>query len=100
MILTKNVKRFKIIVQRIGGDVVTKQDIQDGKKIAELFAILSEENKNMAIVYLSALRDKELADSSKDNSQQKPLQNQSFGALKKCQNKKKKSQRKIKRKHN
>ena len=69
---------------------MTKQDIQDGKKIAELFAILSEENKNMAIVYLSALRDKELADSSKDNSQQKPLQNQSFGALKKCQNKKEK----------
>lgn len=96
LILTKNAKRFTIIVQRIGGDVVTKQDIQDGKKIAELFAILSEENKNMAIVYLSALRDKELADSSKDNRQQKPLENQVFGALKKCQNKKEKVKKKNK----
>lgn len=42
---------------------MTEKDIQDGKKIAELFAILSEENKNIAMGYLSALRDKELADS-------------------------------------
>lgn len=40
-------------------------DIEDGKRIADIFATLSEENKNMAIVYLSALRDKEIADSYK-----------------------------------
>lgn len=44
---------------------LTNRDIEDGKKISELFATLSEENKTMAIVYLSALRDKEIADSGK-----------------------------------
>lgn len=39
--------------------------IDEGKRIAALFSDLSEENKMMAIVYLSALRDKELADSGK-----------------------------------
>lgn len=43
----------------------TKKDIEDGKKISALFSTLSEENKTMAIVYLSALRDKEIADSGK-----------------------------------
>ncbi len=43
----------------------TEKDIQDGHKISEIFSTLSEENKNMAIVYLSALRDKEIADSGK-----------------------------------
>ena len=42
-----------------------RNDVEDGKRIADIFATLSEENKNMAIVYLSALRDKEIADSSK-----------------------------------
>lgn len=45
--------------------ILTERDITDGKKISEIFALLSEENKNMAIVYLSALRDKEIADSSR-----------------------------------
>lgn len=40
-----------------------RTDIEDGKRIVDIFANLSEENKNMAIVYLSALRDKEIADS-------------------------------------
>lgn len=44
----------------------TSKDIEDGKKISSLFSTLSEENKTMAIVYLSALRDKEIADSSKN----------------------------------
>lgn len=44
---------------------LTEKDIKDGKRISEIFAVLSEENKNMAIVYLSALRDKEIADSTK-----------------------------------
>lgn len=43
----------------------TSKDIEDGKKISTLFSNLSEENKTMAIVYLSALRDKEIADSGK-----------------------------------
>lgn len=45
-----------------------RNDAEDGKRIADIFATLSEENKNMAIVYLSALRDKEIADSSKRES--------------------------------
>lgn len=43
--------------------VLKKNDIEDGKRIVNIFAGLSEENKNMAVVYLSALRDKEIADS-------------------------------------
>lgn len=43
----------------------TEKDIRDGKRISEIFSELSEENKNMAIVYLSALRDKEVADGKK-----------------------------------
>ncbi|MDE5965864.1 MAG: hypothetical protein K2G89_03435 [Lachnospiraceae bacterium] len=42
-------------------DVSTK-DIDDAKKISSIFADISEESKTMAIVYLSALRDKEIAD--------------------------------------
>ena len=45
--------------------VLERTDIEDGKRIVNIFATLSEENKNMAIVYLSALRDKEIADSYK-----------------------------------
>lgn len=44
---------------------LTSKEIDEGKKISALFATLSEENKTMAIVYLSALRDKEIADSGK-----------------------------------
>ncbi len=45
---------------------LTAKDIEDGKKISAIFSNLSEENKTMAIVYLSALRDKEIADSARD----------------------------------
>lgn len=48
----------------------TSRDIDDGKKISALFSTLSEENKIMAIVYLSALRDKELADSKQQEKKQ------------------------------
>lgn len=40
-------------------------DIEEAKKIMEIFANLSEENKTMAVVYASALRDKELMDTVK-----------------------------------
>lgn len=43
----------------------TEQEIDDGKKLSILFSELSDENKIMAIVYLSALRDKEIADSGR-----------------------------------
>ena len=32
-------------------EVLKNKDIEDGKRIADIFATLSEENKNMAIVY-------------------------------------------------
>ncbi len=41
------------------------RDINAENKIIALFSNLSEENKTMAIVYLSALRDKEIADSGR-----------------------------------
>ncbi len=50
---------------------LTEKDIQDGKRISETFALLSEDAKNMVIVYLSALRDKELADTSKRRERSK-----------------------------
>lgn len=50
--------------------VRTNREIDEGKKISALFSTLSEENKTMAIVYLSALRDKEIADSGKNKELQ------------------------------
>ena len=52
------------------GNVLTNKDIDDGRKISALFSTLSEENKTMAIVYLSALRDKEIADSGRKEKSQ------------------------------
>lgn len=39
-----------------------KKDIEDAKKISTIFSTLSEESKTIAVIYLSALRDKEIAD--------------------------------------
>ena len=39
--------------------------IDDGKRIANLFEKLTDIDKNMALVYLSALLDKELADTER-----------------------------------
>lgn len=50
---------------------LTSRDIDEGKKIAALFSTLSEGNKIMVIAYLSALRDKEIADSGKKEELQK-----------------------------
>jgi len=36
--------------------------ISDGERIANLFEALTEGDKNIVLVYMSALRDKELAD--------------------------------------
>lgn len=38
------------------------KNINDAKRISEIFKQISEESKTMALVYLSALRDKEIAD--------------------------------------
>lgn len=43
----------------------SQKDIEDARKISSIFADISEESKMMAIVYLSALRDKEIADRDK-----------------------------------
>lgn len=52
----------------------TNREIDEGKRISALFSTLSEENKTMAIVYLSALRDKEIADSGKKKELQEVQQ--------------------------
>lgn len=39
--------------------------MDDGKRIANLFEKLTDNDKNMALVYLSALLDKELADTER-----------------------------------
>lgn len=43
---------------------LTTKDIEEGKKLALIFSDLSEQNKTMAMVYVSALRDKEIADNT------------------------------------
>lgn len=61
-------KRYCNITKQQGGVYMlipktrTNREIDEGKRISALFSTLSEENKTMAIVYLSALRDKEIAD--------------------------------------
>lgn len=45
------------------------KDIEDAKKIMEIFVNLSEESKTMAVVYTSALRDRELMETERRQSQ-------------------------------
>ncbi len=45
------------------------KDIEDAKKIMEIFTNLSEESKTMAVVYTSALRDRELMEAERRQSQ-------------------------------
>lgn len=49
-------------------NVLTEKDIEDGKKISALFSNISDESKMMAIVYLSALRDKEIAEDGRTSN--------------------------------
>ena len=49
----------------------TNRDIEDGKRISALFTTISEQGKMMAIAYLSALRDKEVADSRREGGRSK-----------------------------
>lgn len=39
---------------------LTHKDLEEGKKISDVFASLDEVSKTMAMVYISALRDKQL----------------------------------------
>lgn len=48
----------------------TEKEIDEGKRISALFSTLSEEGKTMAMVYLSALRDKEIIDNEKKELQE------------------------------
>lgn len=41
------------------------KNIEDAGKILNIFSDISEESKTMVLVYLSALRDKEIADRGK-----------------------------------
>lgn len=41
---------------------LSDKDLEDGKKLKNIFENLSETGKIMATVYLSALRDKEMAE--------------------------------------
>lgn len=45
--------------------ILTKKDIEDGKKLNEIFKDLSWGAKLQAQAYISALRDKEAADNQK-----------------------------------
>ena len=46
-------------------DTTVSRDIKDAEKISKLFEEVSEESKTMVLVYLSALRDKEMAEMGK-----------------------------------
>lgn len=45
--------------------LVNRSDYAEAEKIYTIFQEMSEESKMMAIVYASALRDKEIADKSR-----------------------------------
>lgn len=45
---------------------LTEKDKQDAKKIKEIFLTLDEKTKDQAMIYLSALRDKQMIDQSKN----------------------------------
>lgn len=37
---------------------ISEKDVEDGKKLAEMFEQLAEEDKNQCLIYMSALVDK------------------------------------------
>ncbi len=45
-----------------------KKNLEDGKKIATMFDNFSEQNKMRAIVYMSALREKEIKEITDDRN--------------------------------
>lgn len=46
--------------------LLTEKDIEDGKRISAIFKVLDEDDKNQAIVYLSALRDRKMISESRN----------------------------------
>ena len=51
--------------------MVAEKDKEDCKKFADIFMSLPEDSKNMVIIYLSALRDREEADSYRKHKERK-----------------------------
>lgn len=50
---------------------LTIQDIEDGKRIALLFSTISDSKRDQALIYLSALRDRQmLEDANKERVEQ------------------------------
>ena len=47
---------------------LTEKEIREGQSISDLFESLTEENKNMCLIYISALRDKQLVSQGKDSN--------------------------------
>lgn len=45
--------------------VITEQNVADAQRLTMIFANLSDDDKTKAMVYVSALRDKEIADEKK-----------------------------------
>lgn len=45
---------------------LTEKDKQDAKKINDIFLELDEKTKDQAMIYLSALRDKQMIDQAKN----------------------------------
>ena len=58
MCLTKQIRRCNTMKE----PVLSVKDMREGKEINSLFEQLGEKGKLMAVTYISALRDKELAD--------------------------------------
>lgn len=44
---------------------LTEKDLQEGKEIAEVFQSFDEETKKIALVYIGALRDRQMLESTK-----------------------------------
>lgn len=44
------------------GATITEKDVADAQRLTMIFANLSNDDKTKAMVYVSALRDKEIAD--------------------------------------
>lgn len=48
---------------------LTKKDVNDAKKIADLFSCFDPISEAMALTYLSALRDKQLVEAHSSNNE-------------------------------
>ena len=63
--LTKYVHGAILRMYKGGEYMVAEKDKEDCKKFADIIMSLPEDSKNMVIIYLSALRDREEADKAR-----------------------------------